>query len=322
MNDTSTHGRALAIIAGAAFLAGGLTILLGPVLMTPAQWGQYHVLTILMIGGTIAAGHLTKTAWKARTMLSCAGFLMLFLSGTALVVYNSVGRQAEQHDTKALEVSARNSLIEDKRRDVENARQRLETAETNADRERGSKCKQRCKDWEAAAVDARKVISVLESEIRALGAPKPVDAKAEKAGELAALFGFDKRKAEAVAALIEPFLWTIFFEIGSIVSLGFAFRPFPTVARVSKPDHGSGNIGGGGKALAEPQIRLVSSRVDHEVEALTKALAGRTLTNDELAAAMNTTKGEASKRVAKAETLGIVNKVRTGKAVSISLCAH
>jgi len=224
MNDTTTPGRALAIAAGLAFLAGSLTILLGPALLVPSQWGQYHVLTMLMIGGTIAAGHLTKTAWKARAM-SCVGFAMLFVAGTVLVVYNSVGRQAEQHDTITLEAEARNSLIEDKRRDIEAARERLTKAETNADRERGTKCKTRCQDWEKAAEDTRHVIRVLESEVKALGSPKPVDAKASKAGELAAVFGYDRTKVATSAALIEPFLWTIFFEIGSIVSLGFAFRP-------------------------------------------------------------------------------------------------
>lgn len=247
MHHTTTNGRALAIVAGAAFLVGGLTILLGPVLMTPAQWGQYHVLTILMIGGTIAAGHLTKTAWKARTFLSCIGFLMLFIAGTTLVVYNSVGRQAEVHDTVTLEAESKNSLIEDKRRDIESARSRLEKAEANADRERGTKCKQRCQDWETAAEDTRHVIRVLESEIKALGAPKPVDAKAAKAGELAGVFGYNRSQASAIAALIEPFLWTIFFEIGSIVSLGFAFRPGnqPVPVPVKKPE------------LKRPVIRVV-----------------------------------------------------------------
>lgn len=235
MNDTTTHGRALAIAAGLAFLAGSLTILLGPALLIPNQWGQYHVLTMLMIGGTIAAGHLTKTAWKAGA-LSCIGFALLFIAGTLLVVYNSVGRQAEQHDTIALEAVTKNSMIEDKRRDIEAARERLNKAENNADRERGTKCKQRCQDWENAAADARNVIRVLESEVKALGAPKPVDAKASKAGELAAVFGYDRNKVAASAALVEPFLWTIFFEIGSIVSLGFAFRPSPRLVRPAAKD--------------------------------------------------------------------------------------
>ncbi len=311
----NNHGRFLAALSGAVFLGGSLAIILGSALLEPWSWGQSQVLTVLMIVGTIAAGHLAKVAFKARSV-SCVGFAVLFVAGSGLVVYNSVGRQAEQHDTVALERATANALIEDKTRDIEAARERLANAERNADRERGSKCKQRCKDWEAAAADARNVIRVLESEIRALGAPKPVDAKADKAGELAAVFGFDRRKAAALAALIEPFLWTIFFEIGSIVSLGFAFRP--TVSKVSKPLEDSGNSGGGKAERA--QIRLVE---DHEVAALKKALQGRgCVTNDELADLMGVAKGEASKRVAKALELGIVSKRRTGRHVAISMHAH
>lgn len=315
------HGRILAALSGAIFLGGSLAIILGSALLEPFAWGQSQVLTVLMIIGTIAAGHLAKVAFKARSV-SCVGFAVLFVCGSGLVVYNSVGRQAEQHDTVALERAAANSLIEDKTRDIEAARERLANAERNADRERGSKCKQRCKDWENAAADARNVIRVLESEIKALGAPKPVDAKADKAGELAAVFGFDRRKAAALAALVEPFLWTVFFEIGSIVSLGFAFRPFP-VSTVSKPIQHSGNSGGGGKAEKLP-IRLVQHE-DHEVAALKKALqGGRALTNDELTIAMGLrSKGEASKRVTKGENLGLVRRERVGKHVRITLChAH
>lgn len=315
----NSHGRILAALSGALFLAGSLAIILGQALLTPLAWGQYQVLTVLMIVGTIAAGHLAKSAWKAGFMLSCLGFSVLFLAGSALVVYNSVGRQAEAHDTIAMERAAANSLIEDKRRDVESARERLATAEANADRERGSKCKQRCKDWEAAASDARNVIRVLESEIRALGAPKPVDAKADKAGELAAVFGYDRQKAAALAALIEPFLWTIFFEIGSIVSLGYAFNS--SVSTVSSTVS-AGSVGGGGKAET-PRLSVV--RTDHEIEALRNALrGGRSLTNDEITAAMGLrSKGEASKRVTKGENLGIVKRERVGKHVRITLChAH
>ena len=314
----NSHGRSLAIVAGLAFLSGGLTILLGPVLLTPALWGQYHVLTILMIGGTIAAGHLTKTAWKARFYLSCFGFLVLFLAGTALVVYNSVGRQAEVSETTALSAEHTNRIITDKQNAIDDARDRLADANANVAREmRGERCGPRCKDWKTRASEIDSHIRLLEAELRQLGPQKPVNVKADKMATVAALFGFDKAKASAVFALLEPFLWTLFFEIGSIVSLGFAFRPFP-VSTVS-----SGNIGGGGK-VETPKIRLVHTPAeDHEIVALKKALQGRgNLTNDELAAVMGTTKGEASKRVARAQSLGVVSKHRTGRHVAISLHAH
>lgn len=305
------HGRILAALSGAAFLGGSLTIIMGSALLQPWSWGQSQVLTVLMILGTIAAGHLAKVAFKTRSV-SCVGFAVLFVAGSALVVYNSVGRQAEQHDTVALERATANALIEDKVRDIEAARERLANAERNADRERGSKCGQKCKGWEAAAADARNVIRVLESEVRTLGAPKPVDAKADKAGELAAVFGFNRQKATALAALIEPFLWTIFFEIGSIVSLGFAFRP--TVSRISNVSEQSS----GGGIPQKSQIRLVD---DHEITALRCVFntSNGPLTNDELAARLKCSKSEASKRVSKAINLGIASRHRVGKTVAISL---
>jgi hypothetical protein len=42
--------------------------------------------------------------------------------------------------------------------------------------------------------------------------------------EMAALFGVNKAKAKAMYVLLEPLLNCLFYELGSIVSLGFAFR--------------------------------------------------------------------------------------------------
>jgi hypothetical protein len=68
----------------------------------------------------------------------------------------------------------------------------------------------------------------LESEIAALGPQKPVNAQAAAMADIAALFGFvNKARTIAALTLICPFLKTLFFEIGSIVSLGFAFRAAP-----------------------------------------------------------------------------------------------
>ena len=71
---TSLKGRALAIIAGLAFTAGALTILLGPALLTPLEWSSYHVLTVLSVFGTIAAGHLLAEA-GFKNPVAAIGFL-------------------------------------------------------------------------------------------------------------------------------------------------------------------------------------------------------------------------------------------------------
>lgn len=218
-------GRFLALTAGAAFSAGGLTILMGDVLLTPYAWTSYHALTILTVFGTIAAGHLMVDAWRFRHLLSTLGFLVLFMSGTGLVVYQSVGRQAETTDAKVFDAEASNMALASKGADLAKAKQRFDDANRMADNEmRGERCGPRCKDWRQRATEVQALISQTEREIAALGPQKPVAPKAEKMAAVAALFGADPNKAKAALMLLEPFLWTLFFEIGSIVSLGFAFR--------------------------------------------------------------------------------------------------
>ena len=221
---TSIKGRALAIIAGLAFTAGALTILLGPALLTPLEWSSYHVLTIISVFGTTAAGHLLADA-GFKHPIAGLGFLVLFLGGTALVVANSVGRQAATFEESTLSAEATNAAIADKGEDLKQARARKTYADAQVQREtsRGG-CGRSCKDWKTNASDVAIVIGQLERDIAALGPKKPVNAKAERMAEMAALFGVSKAKAQAMFVLLEPLLNCLFFELGSIVSLGFAFR--------------------------------------------------------------------------------------------------
>ena len=124
MNSTSTSSRALAIAAGLAFTGGGLCILLGDDIANPGAWSITHALTVLTVFGTIAAGHLIGEAKRARHWLACLGFLALFLAGTGLVVYSSVGRQAETTDTSTMAIEARNAAIAAKGAELAKARAR------------------------------------------------------------------------------------------------------------------------------------------------------------------------------------------------------
>jgi hypothetical protein len=222
----SIRGRFLAGVAGCAFAAGGLTILLGSDLTSPQDWQASQWLTILTVFGTIAAGHLMVDAARARHLFATLGFLVLFLSGTGLVVYSSVGRQVETAGTTTLSVEDNNTKIADKTEDLKAARARRDYADRAADREMtGQRCGQRCKDWKQNSKDIGVVINQLEAEIAALGPQKPVNAQAAAMADMAALFGAaNKARTVAVLLLIIPFLKTLFFEVGAIVSLGFAFR--------------------------------------------------------------------------------------------------
>ena len=198
----SFHGRLLAGVAGCAFAAGGLTILLGSDLTSPQDWQASQWLTILTVFGTIAAGHLMVDAARARHLFATLGFLVLFLSGTGLVVYSSVGRQVETAGTTTLSVEDNNTKIADKTEDLKAARARRDYADRAADREMtGQRCGQRCKDWKTNAKDIGVVIKQLEAEIAALGPQKPVNAKAEAMADIVRLFPVPASKPQIVARL-------------------------------------------------------------------------------------------------------------------------
>jgi hypothetical protein len=230
MTNTTLRDRGMATVAGLAFTTGALIILLGSAVITPRDWTSHHVLTILAVFGTIFAGHQITTAWRARS-IAVIGYAIVFIVGTGLVVYNSVGNQAEKAGSSVASAADINARIKDKTADLKSAKARKANAEREADGEmKGQLCRDRCKAWKQNAVDIGNAIKTLEAEIAALGPQRPVNIKAERMAEVAALFGADHAQAKAALMLIEPFLWTLFFEIGSIVSLGFAFRHTPAGA--------------------------------------------------------------------------------------------
>lgn len=235
MTHITTSGRALAMVAGAAFTYGGLRIILGDTLTDPTQWTTSTQLTVLTVLGTIAAGHLFNDAKRARHWLACFGFGLLFLAGTGLVVFNSVGRQAE---TSMLTASQSDAAAE-RRVAIKGALARAEKMLSEAQADLARECKtgkgKRCEGIQATIGVYEAAVKGHVADLEKLGPQKPVNAKASEGAKIAALFGANEAQAKAALMLLEPFLWTMFFEIGSIVSLGFAFRHTPRAMNDNTP---------------------------------------------------------------------------------------
>ncbi len=139
-------------------------------------------------------------------------------------MFASVGRQAEISDSKDWGAEQTNGQLATKGAELERAR--LFDANDAADREMtGERCGQKCNDWKLRATEVQSNIDRLEKEITSIGAPKPVAPKASKWAKLIALVYGDEVKIKAILTMFEPLLWTLFFEYGIIVSLGYAFRP-------------------------------------------------------------------------------------------------
>jgi len=344
MKRSTMPGRALATLAGGAFAIASLTILLDRQLLEPMAWTSSQWLTILMVFGVISAGHLMVTAGKAKHWPSAGGFGLLFVVGTGLVVYSSVGRQVETTGATTLSTEDRNGEIADKRADLKDARERLAYANGQVQKlMTGKSCASKaCRDWKTNAKDVTAAIKALEADIAELGPRKPVNAQAEAMADIALLFRLPASKDQIVATLLLliPFAKTLFFEIGSIVSLGFAFRPRPVpktfseikteslkkVERSPLADMFSGEQPDptppkGRKTKKEKHFpeNVVPIRGKHPVERALEKVGGSVSSNGELASLLKVSDGEASKSWREIEDRLIVT--RRGRHVHLALRA-
>lgn len=235
---------------------------------------------------------------RVAILVSC-----LFLAG--FIFSGVLERTGGQLDTK---IAAAQSQTEGRKlleAELARERSRLVDAEKNMKEEsRRGGCGPTCKTWSSAAVGIQARIDGLLSELATQSPAVVADPVSQRFADMTCgLLSVDTIRNWRPAFQPLGFLvaiWALF---------GFGLRD--GVSAVSSTVSAE-NTGGGGRGL-----RVVD---DHEIKAVRSALSGgRKLTNDELAKLMKTTKGEASKRVTRAETLGVVRRERVGKHVAISL---
>jgi hypothetical protein len=222
---STTEGRFLAISAGIVFVLGTLGILFEDVLTKGAPVALKHGLTIVILAGTIMTGHLANRAWRrVRTWPSAIGFTMVFICGTALVVYSSVGRQVDASVQTSGQIEATNEHRSDIKRLRVKAQAMLDESLNNYYKECRSGDGKQCKGIKSSIDVYTAAVKGHDADLEKLGAPKPVAPEAEQLAEVAhVIFGVDKARTKAAAVLGAPFLITLFLEFGSIVSLGYAF---------------------------------------------------------------------------------------------------
>lgn len=318
MTTYSTAGRSLAIAAGVVLLSGTLAILFEDVVRGAPLQLKHH-LTLVIVAGTLMAGHLADQARRTRHFVSCLGFALIFVAGTGLVVYSSVGRQAEktmlssaEHDDVVRQrVALEESLASDRASIIEKR--------AAADKECASGEGPRCRSARSTVDFYENSAKGTEARLSLLEPAKPVSPEAEQLGTVAAALGYDRERVKAVATLLAPFLTTLFLEFGTIVSFGFAFSPkrklfgkiekLPTVAdtmqtsfawspefppETQETKGNSGNGGGGG--------RKVYSRLEAEQDLVTRLALGETVAaQDDLAHRWGVDKSTVSKWLSKWE---------------------
>lgn len=364
MNISTTPGRWLARVAG--LLSGGAAVyVLDQDAIRSGHWTTDDLLMPVLVILTILASHLIGSAIRARAALSVAGFAMLALIGTCLIVYTSVGRQARLAETEDAQagavaqriaaITAEIARVTDKRSEADDmldgARKKLATECGSG---KGNRCegKRATADVYEAAVKGHDAdLERLRSELAAVGPAPVTGAKASRMASVIAVFYTDedavKSRLTRVFRLFEPFAYSLFWELGALVALGFGFShrgqpAMPTISDTAQtsfpatlpdaslfrtwqalpeidpeppaPPHG-GPKGGNRRRKSLPAN--VVPFVKHPVIAALETAGGGVASNRHLATLMGVSPGESTKRVR--EVADRLDLVRVGKELRINL---
>lgn len=316
------NGRALAIASGIAATGGACALLLAEPLTT-GHWSLDHGLTPLVVGLTVASGHLAVTALRARKLLAAVGFTAAFALGTAVTLLNGVGRQAATVADTAAAVTKTNEAVASKQAEIAKARTRYEQALQQADREMtGQRCGPRCTDWKTRASEVDSHLAILEVQLAKLGTTRVVNAKADKIGQLAAVLGFEAKRASHLVELVEPLLVPLLLELSAIVALGFGFAPRRrAVAPVAQPVAEQPRASATGDnpqppkpGNRQPATRSVATKALAEAEVIRLVARGERLpSQDHLATRWGVHKGTVSKWCSDWETRGLIARQWDGR---------
>jgi hypothetical protein len=251
-----------ATVLGTLFAVGTAYVLFEDVLRGAAVTTD-HVMTALVLVGTIASGHFFAPALSDRRCLLAAGCALLFAAGTFICVTGSASRGAE-HD------QAKRGAAQD----VQAAKaERAEAARAHA-KECASGDGKRCKG-------ARAVLEVAEHRLAGFGSAQAVNGFEHASRVFSLLTKVSAAEIQTALELLWPFAKALMLELATIVFLGLGLGH-----RVKETPETEGNF----REIEECPLAGTLRKI------------GRPVTNAELAEILGVSKGQASKTVSRAGT--------------------
>lgn len=312
---------------GAIALAGLFTVGTAAVLFWDvrhlADITTDHLMTALVLIGTLASGHMVMPQLKAFRLIPAGGLALLFVGGTFYCVTTSAARNVETSVPKVLERLNLNEQRASLERDILEAKADLRKATDAASRECGGgvgpMCRGRMKTQEQADSHYWMLVGRLASMKPAQPA-NPGLAHAAKVFAILPLTGTPDTIEQALVLLF-PFAKALFLEIATLVFWGIGLGHGKKDLPEAKPKIAA--------KIAGPKIarlRKISRKLPQSspirvpttamvVDALEKA--SRPLANYELAALIGCSEGECSRRVARMN--GQLHRQRVGHCIMISL---
>jgi hypothetical protein len=207
--DASGSHAAVAIgplVIGVLLLVGALALLWDDA--SHRGLSIHHWLQPILALGAAASAVYAHHRFASWSILGGLSFASVAALGSLLVVYGTMGRQADARDAKVSVALAANRTLQE-------SKDALEVAKADAARECKTGVGKRC---ETASARVDKLIGDM-AKLRTVN-PDP---RADAIGDLAKLLGFDKTRTVAIVTAIDPIALPTWLELGSIVFLATAF---------------------------------------------------------------------------------------------------
>lgn len=226
-----------ALLLGGTFALGTCYVLLADV-RAPRDFTVDHAVTLLVLLGTVAAGHMLGHEARVLRLLRAGGLAALFLAGTLYCVTSSAARNAESSERKSAPVAAANEARRRALADLAEAKlelrqQRAAQAQECASGD-GARCRGRAKTADVAAQG----VAAAEQRLSMLAPERPTSGGLAHAATVFAslpLVTADAATVEAGLVLMLPFAKAVFLELATIVFLGIGLgrgrRPRETVSQ-------------------------------------------------------------------------------------------
>ena len=253
--------RGISLIAGAACAFAAWWMLSQGVTGSWLDWPLDQQLLPLIVGCTILFGHLASRALRSWKIGHAAGFSIVAVLGLTLTILTSVVRQTELRETRTSTASAGNDQRKTADRMVSEAQASLKIAQSAL-----TECastNDRCIGGARQKIDeAERQLTKATKRRTDLGARVVTTTPGAAFGKVVTALGWAGDTAERWIDTLWAYGWSLFFEVGSIVALGYGLSYVPNVPaqRVAQPSAQRA------LPIAQPQETQVVRTLGNEIE--------------------------------------------------------
>lgn len=331
MHPSYAASRGLSILIGTTCLGLECWLIGDHVLRLEGGWTPLAAAAVALPVALSGIAPLAEAALRQRQYLKAAGFILLFVTGLAYCLSQSIDRSGAARDGRVAQATASNTRYQTAKEDRGLALDAVEDAAlATLQLCRPGQSKSACREARIAETAARERLALASQAYVAAGAPVVADVLATRLVLVAHLAGVTL-KPEHVT-MIQPMLAPLFLQLGSVVAFAFGFAP--VVRRWRDVSRRSSR----GPVVIDVKARDVSRHVSRGVPRLSAnfrtqspksqgadldrvlaviAALPAPVSNVELARLLGTTTASASRWTSQLVDQGQVSREKAGRCVAI-----